>query len=115
MQRKSIGRRTDSESAVMLRGIITRLVGLRRSLVSNDRTDPGSVRMQSASQRYRPTHLLRLRNLMGCARVNHVSRHSHETASSGKRSEGTAGCRVDRLERMEIMPLLGKQVLGSKA
>ena len=46
---------------------------------------------------------------------NHVSRHSHETASSGKRSEGAAGCRVDRLERMELMPLLGKQVLGSKA
>lgn len=31
--RKQIGRRTDSESAVMLRRIIARLVGLRRSLV----------------------------------------------------------------------------------
>jgi hypothetical protein len=35
------------------------------------------------------------------------------TASSGKRSEGTAGCGVDGLERMEIMPLPGKQMRNS--
>lgn len=69
--------------------------------------------MQTTSQRYRPTDLL-LRNLMGCARVNHDSRHSHETASSVKRSEPTAGCRVDRLVGMEIMPLLGSRHLARK-
>jgi hypothetical protein len=48
---------------------------------------------------------------MGCA-LSTMFRVTVMTnkASSGKRSDGTAGCGVDGLERMEIMPLPDKQV-----
>jgi hypothetical protein len=75
-------------------------------------TDTGSARMQSASQRYRLTYLLRLKKSDGLCTLSIMFRVTvmTNTASSGKSSEGTAGCGVDGLERMEIMPLPGKQV-----